>query len=79
MPDLPITRAALDAIGEANGPLFDDAVQQPDGSYTITIEADTAAKLDRLRRPNETDSECILRIVRAMAEGRHRARAMRRR
>lgn len=63
---------------------FNDAKPNPDGSFTIPISDDVAARIDKLRRPGESDNDVLTRVIREGTsesfvpgrDGRHRARAI---
>jgi hypothetical protein len=61
-----LTPEANTALRAASDPLrvfFDTGVRLADGNYSIPVEAETLAVLNRLRLPGETDSDLAIRLT----------------
>jgi predicted CopG family antitoxin len=66
-----ITQGTIDANGDVRIPVTADTVvkHNPDGSVTIPISDDTFARLEAMRRPGETDSDVLRRLLEKAMKG----------
>ena len=63
MPDIEITEECRVLIESATEPFRQTGRRLPNGNWQISIDAATRQWLEKLRRQDESISDCIIRII----------------